>query len=330
LSRKVGIGIVGLGYMGNIHLRHLVKIRDVDCVAVADFSKKALREAQSYGVRKRFVNYQDLVEDDDIDAVIIALPTHLHLQCAAKVSEAGKDFLLEKPMARNPQEAREILRLAEKNSVKLMMGYHLRFHRPFQKLKVKVENRQLGDIEVAYATFISSGPFFHRGGHTPVRVPEWWFDKNMSGGGALIDVGSHIVNLLRWYFGEIRDIKACFGHRFNLDFEDSAVCFSRFESGTLGVITAGYFSQGFKLELEFFGSVNNAFAQHQPPNKLKAATQMLMTGKSSFHQAHYDELRYFVHCVANDLLPSPSGLDGVRDIEAIDRAYKNEIKMEQH
>lgn len=327
MAKKIGVGIVGLGYIGNIHLRHLVKMSEVDCIAVADVSKKALREAASYGVKKTFVNSQDLVKDKDIDAVIVALPTHLHLQCSAEVAEAGKHLLLEKPMARNPQEAQQILHLAERNSVKLMVGYHLRFHQPFQELKAKIENKQLGDIEVAYGTFVGSGPFFHRGGHTPVSVPEWWFNKELTGGGALIDVGSHIINLLRWCFGEIRDIKACFGHRFNLDFEDSAVCLSKFESGTSAVITAGYFSQAFKLELELFGSVDNAFAQHRPPSKLKAATQMLTMGKSSFHQAHYDELRYFVHCIANDLSPTPTGIDGLRDLQAIEKAYKNEIRL---
>jgi myo-inositol 2-dehydrogenase/D-chiro-inositol 1-dehydrogenase len=260
--------------------------------------------------------------------VIAALPTHLHLQCAIQAAEAGKHIFLEKPIARNSQEAKEIISAAQKNSVKLMMGYHLRFEHSFRELKTRKESGELGDVEIAYGTFIGSGPFFHRGGHTPVPVPEWWFNKELTGGGALMDLGSHIINLLRWYFGEIIEIKGFFGHRYNLDFEDSAVCLGKFESGTSAVITAGYFSQGFKLELEFFGTVDNAFAQHRQGNRLVAAAQMLTTGKQSFWQAHYDELDYFVNCLINDSNPSPSGQDGLKDIEAITLAYENQFQLE--
>jgi predicted dehydrogenase len=327
--KKVGLGIIGLGYIGKLHLRHVLKMPSVDFVAASDLSEKALNEAKNSGITNTFTNYEDLLRESEIDAVIVALPTHLHLQCAVQAAEAGKHIFLEKPIARNPEEAREIVAIAQRNSVKLMMGYHLRFNHSFRELKTRMERGELGEVEVAYATFVSSGPFFHRGGHTPVRVPEWWFNKELTGGGALIDVGSHVINLLRWYFGEVIDIKACFGHRFNLDFEDSAICFSKFESGTSAVITAGYFSQGFKLEVEFFGTVDHAFAQHRPGNRLIAAAQMLTTGRSNFYQAHFDELKYFVNCLTNDLSPSPSGQDGLKDIEAISLAYKNELHFDE-
>jgi len=325
--QKTGVGIIGLGYVGNIHLRHLVKMQNVNYVAAADISKKALADAKNCGAHKAFTNYQELLKDPNIDAIIIALPTHLHLQCAIQAAEAGKHIFLEKPIARNPQEAKEIISVVQKNSVKLMIGYHLRFDHSFRELKTRKLSGELGEVEIAYGTFVSSGPFFHRGGHIPVPVPEWWFNKELTGGGALMDVGSHIINLLRWYFGEVIEIRGFFSHRYNLDFEDSAICLGKFESGTSAVITAGYFSQGFKLELEFFGTVDNASAQHRQGNRLVAAAQMLTTGKSRFWQAHYDELDYFVKCLTNDSNPSPSGQDGLKDIEAIYLAYKNEIKL---
>lgn len=324
------MAIIGLGYIGKLHLRHALALPNATMVAASDISQKALNEAKNLGVEKTYNNYQELLKEPEIDAVIIALPTHLHLQCATMVAEAGKHMLLEKPMARNVGEAREILKIAQKNSVKLMMGYHLRFNQCFREIKERLENKELGDVEIAYGTFISSGPFFHRGGHTPVRVPEWWFNKELTGGGALIDVGSHVINLLRWYFGEIIDIRALFGHRFNLNFEDSAICLSKFESGASAVITAGYFYQGYKLEIELFGTVDHAFGQHRPGSKLLAATQMLLKGRSDFHQAHVDEIKYFINCLIQDSLPSPSGIDGLRDLEAITLAYKNELKLGEH
>jgi len=327
--QKVGLGIIGLGYIGKLHLKHSLKLPNVNLVAVSDLSKRALKEAKNAGIKKTFTNYEQLLHEPNIDAVIIALPTHLHLQCAIQAAEAGKHIFLEKPIARNPEEAKGIVTAAHKNSVKLMMGYPLRFNKSFRELKTKMESGTLGDVEIAYATFISSGPFFHRAeSHTPLPVPKWWFNRDLTGGGALIDVGSHIINLFRWYFGEITHIKSHLGYRFNLDFEDSAICFAKFESGTTAVITAGWFLQGYQLKVEFFGTVDHAFAQHRPSNRLVAATQMLTTGMSDFHRPHFDELHYFANCLLKDSSPSPTGEDGLKDLEAICQAYQNSICLD--
>lgn len=326
--KKVGLGIIGLGYVGKIHLRHSLKLPNINHIAVSDLSKKALNEAKDAGIKKTFTNYEQLLKEPSIDAVIIALPTHLHLQCAKKAAEAKKHIFLEKPIARNLKEAKEIVMFSQQNSVKLMMGYPLRFNKSFRELKTKMKAGILGDVEIAYANFISSGPFFHRAeSHAPLPVPEWWFNKELTGGGALIDLGSHIINLLRWYFGEITDIKSYLGYRFNLDLEDSAICLTKFESGTTAVITVGWFLQGYQLKIEFFGTVDHAFAQHRPRNRLLTATQMLTTGKSEFYRSHLEELQYFVNCLIKDSSPSPSGQDGLKDLEIIEQAYKNQIHL---
>lgn len=327
--RTVKLGIIGLGYIGKIHLRHCLKIPTAEVLAAADVSAKALKSAKKDGVRKTYSNYSELLKDPEVDAVIIGLPTHLHLKCAREAAEAGKDIFLEKPMARNVEEAKEIISAAQRNSVKLMMGYPLRFNEEFVAVKEQIEKGLVGDVENAHATFVSSGPFFHRAeGHAPVPVPDWWFNKELTGGGALVDLGSHMINLMRWYFGEITDIKGYFGHRFNMDFEDSAMCLAKFDSGTTALINVGWFSQGYTVKLDFLGSVKSVSVQHSPPPLLVSAFQMLATGKSKFHQAHLDELQYFLDCIINDQPPSSSGQDGLKDLEAINLAYKNQIFLE--
>ena len=324
--KSVRLGIIGLGYIGQIHLKHGLRLANTEVTAVADISTKALNKARNAGVKTVFKNYEDLLKNPSIDAVVIALPTHLHLQCARQAAEAKKHIFLEKPIARNIQEANEILSAARKNSVRLMIGYPLRFNEEFRSLKREINNGTFGDIEIAQATFISSGPFFHRAeGYAPVPVPEWWFSKELTGGGALIDLGSHIINLLQWYFGEIINIKSHLGYRFNLDFEDSATCLAKFKSGMRAVVNVGWFLQGYQLNVELYGTVGQTIRQHTPGSRLRTAVQMLTRGYSEFYRPHFDELQYFADCLIHDVSPSPSGEEGLRDLKVISMAYHNEM-----
>jgi predicted dehydrogenase len=326
--QKIKLGLIGLGYIGKIHLRDSSKLSNVDLVAASDVSKRTLHDARRAGVKKTFTDYEQLLRDPEIDAVIIALPTHLHLDCAKKAAEAKKHIMLEKPIAKNVTEAKEIVAAAQRNSVKLMIGYPLRFNTLMRNLKEKLRTGELGDIVSAYAANVSTGPFMHRAhGYAPVPVPEWWFDKTLTGGGALIDLGSHMINLLRWYFGEIVEINSHLGYRFNMDFEDHATCFAKFESGTIAIINVGWFSQKYQLKIELLGTVDNVTVNNVPPNPIIAAAQMLLLNTSVFWQPYIVELQHFVNSVASDAQPYPSGIDGLRDLEAIEAAYKNSINL---
>lgn len=326
--KKIGLGLIGLGSMGSTHLQHALRLQNARLVAVADTSKKALSKARRWGVKKTYRSYEELLKDSEVDAVIIALPTHLHLQCGKQVAEVGKDIFLEKPIARNIEEANELVSTSQKNSVKLMIGYPLEFNETYRNLRRKIRSGELGDIEVAYATNIGSGPFASRADvNVPTPVPDWWFNKELTGGGVLMDLGCHMINLLRWYFGEITDIKSHFKYRFNLDLEDSAICFAKFDSGTSAVINVGWFSQTDQLRVELAGTVGHAIAEDLSSSRLSNIVHFWTKGTSRFLWPYFVELQYFVDCLIRDLDPSPSGEDGLKDLEAITRAYKNQISL---
>ena len=326
--KTIGLGIIGLGYVGTIHLQHNRHLGNARYVAASDVSKRALRKAKESGVKKTYLSYQELLRDPEVEGVVIALPTHLHLQCAKEAAEAHKHIFLEKPIAKNVDEAKEIISVSRRNSVKLMIGYPMRFRTDFRRLKYEIESGALGDVEIAQATYISNGPFFHRAeSHSPVPVPEWWFNKELTGGGALMDIGSHLINLLRWYLGEIENIKSWLGYRLNMDLEDGAICLADFESGTRAVISTGWFSQSYSLEIKLCGTTKHITSKEIRQNPLVTAIQKLTTGTTRFHQPHLSEMQYFVNCLASDISPSPSGEDGLRDLEAIFLAYKNQIDL---
>ncbi len=105
------------------------------------------------------------------------------------------------------------------------------------------------------------------------------------------------------------------------------MCLARFESGSLAVVNVGWFSQEYLLRLDLLGSVKNMSVSHAPDSGMSNMYQMLTKGRTSFNQPHFDELQYFVDCIVKDESPSPSGLDGLRDLEAITKAYKNQISL---
>ncbi|MEJ5328344.1 MAG: Gfo/Idh/MocA family oxidoreductase [Candidatus Bathyarchaeia archaeon] len=325
---KIKLGIIGIGFIGKVHLYNSLRLPNAYLTAVADTSKKALTLAKKMGVRRIYSDYQQLLSDQDIDAVIIALPTHLHADCAIIAAENNKHILLEKPLARNTREGKEILAHAAKHDVKLMVGHTNRFFQPYLELKERIDNYELGEIQVAYATNISSGPFVHRAlSDAPQPVPEWWWKKEFTGGGALIDLGSHMINLSRWLFGDVLDAKCYLGHRFNLENEDHAICILKFKGYQIVVINVGWFSSQSVVKIEVYGTAGHALATHSSPSKIKTALQLMLKKTPSYYEPYFKELLHFVECIQHDRTPQPSGNDALKDLEVIELAYANKLSL---
>jgi len=325
---KINLGVIGLGFIGKVHLRNCLNLKSVRVVAAADSSKKALNYARNFGVKQLFTDYNELLKLKDLDAIIIALPTHLHAECAIKAMEEGKHVFLEKPIARNVEEGQKIVSASKKNCVKFMVGYPLRFVPEFVNLKSQMESGILGDIQLAYGVNIAAGPFFHRAESTiPRPVPEWWLNKELTGGGVLVDLGCHMINLLRWYFGEVTDVKARLGYRFNFDFEDYATCIMDFEFGASAVVNVGWFSQSTAVGIELFGTMSHAKAYFSPSSKVVTAIKLIIGRTPKFFIPYLKEISHFVDYIRDDdgenrLL----GEDALRDLEVIAKAYKNQVK----
>ena len=317
---KINLGVIGLGFIGKVHLRNCLNLKSVRVVAAADSSKKALNYAKSFGVKQLFTDYHELLKIKNLDAVIISLPTHLHGECAISAMEEGKHVFLEKPLARNLEEGKEIVLAARRNSVKFVVGYPLRFIPEFVNLWKEMESGVLGDIQTAYAVNVAAGPFFYRAeSATPRPVPEWWLNKDLAGGGVLMDLGSHMINLTRWFFGEIKEIKAYLGHRFNLDVEDHAICIASFEGGTTAIINVGWFSQEAKIGIELYGTVEHDSFLQGSQSRVATAIKLILGRTPKFFAPYLKELSYFIDCINCD--SSPPVDDALKDLEIIFRIH---------
>ena len=190
---KVRIGIIGCGGIANgKHMPSLKKLPDVEMVAFCDIvEERAQKAAREYGVEgaKVYTDYKELLKDKTIDVVHVLTPNKQHSFITVDALEAGKHVMCEKPMAINSAEAKKMLDAAHRTGKKLTIGYQSRFRQDSMYLKKVCENGELGDIYYARAQAIRRR-----------AVPTWgvFLDAENQGGGPLIDIGTHALDLTLW------------------------------------------------------------------------------------------------------------------------------------
>lgn len=191
--KKIRIGIVGCGFIANgKHLPSMARFADVEVVAFCDLIiEKAQASAQRFGAPDALVctDYRDLLKRDDIDAIHVCTPNSSHAEITVAALKAGKHVMCEKPMAKTAAQAKEMLDAYKSTGKLLTIGYQNRFRDDSQLIKKLCDNGDLGDIYLgkAFAT--------RRRG-----VPTWgvFMDKEKQGGGPLIDLGTHALDLTLW------------------------------------------------------------------------------------------------------------------------------------
>lgn len=158
MDRKIGIAQIGIGYWGNNLLRNLALLPDAHLVKVCDQRTALLdRVAGTHPAVERTSRWQDLLDDDRVEAIVIATQTETHFDLAASALRAGKHVLVEKPMTRTRGEAAELLRIAEGEGRVLMVGHLLLYHPAFVHVEQLIRQGALGDIYYLYSVRVNLG-----------------------------------------------------------------------------------------------------------------------------------------------------------------------------
>ncbi|WP_210469803.1 Gfo/Idh/MocA family protein [Sporosarcina sp. 6E9] len=193
MTKKLKLGIIGCGGIANgKHLPSLSKLDTVELVAFCDIKiQKAEKAAKQYGTEgaKVYEDYKELLSDSSIDVVHVLTPNISHAEISIAAMEADKHVLCEKPMAKTSAEAKEMLEVAERTGKKLTIGYDNRFRPDSQHLHKVTSRGDLGEIYFAKAHAIRRR-----------AVPTWgvFLDEEKQGGGPLIDIGTHALDLTLW------------------------------------------------------------------------------------------------------------------------------------
>ena len=193
MDRIVKIGIIGCGGIANgKHMPSLKKIKNVQMVAFCDIiEERAVKAAEEYGFEgaKVYTDYKELLKDRDIEVVHVCTPNRSHAFISIDAMEAGKHVMCEKPMAKTYKEAKEMLDASERTGMKLTIGYQSRWRADSLYLKKMCEDGELGEIYYGKAIALRRR-----------AVPTWgvFLNEYEQGGGPLIDIGTHALDLTLW------------------------------------------------------------------------------------------------------------------------------------
>ena len=188
---KVKIGVIGCGTIGSVHTNAYAKVENAEVVALCDILPDRLAEkAKLHNIAKTYTDYNQLLADPEIEAVSVCVPNNMHAPIAIAALNAGKHVMLEKPMTLNPDLARDIIAARDASGKQLQMGMVWRQKEEAELVKEAIEAGRLGEIYQIRVKLIRRRGIPGLGG--------WFTTKACSGGGGLIDIAVHFLDLVMW------------------------------------------------------------------------------------------------------------------------------------
>jgi predicted dehydrogenase len=323
---KTKIGVIGLGGIAQlVHLPVLSKLINAELTAVAEINKNRLKSVgEKFNIQKQYTDYHELLNNEDIDAVIIATPTNTHKDIAVDCLNAKKHVLIEKPIARNLNEAKEINSTAKKNKKHVMIGMNLRYRPDAMLMKSLVSSGELGNI------------FYVRCGWLRKQSSEqkWFINKGQSGGGVIIDLGILMLDLALWILNDL-NIKSVSVQKFyhnTKEVEDSAIGMIRFEKDKIlsFEVSWGLHSEWDKFHLAAFGTEGTAHLNPLRAYKRLESSHIDYTVSNQaanttnlFKKSYENELKHFIGVIRENTPVISTCDDAVTLMKLLDAVYKS-------
>ncbi|MFC1525210.1 Gfo/Idh/MocA family protein [Candidatus Latescibacterota bacterium] len=225
------LAVIGLGAVGRRHLKTAGQDQRVELVAVADLDEASARRVSEEAGTNSYTDYRRLLEAEQLDAVVIATPHHLHAPMALDCLDAGAHVLVEKPIAIRVSEADRLVQRAEERGRVLAVGHQYRTFPGNVKLKEVIDSGVIGSVHRVLWQWLEvrSEAYYDR--------DVWRCTWKHAGGGVLMNQTSHDLDLLCWLFGEPAEVSAIIGNRGHRhEVEDTAIASIRFASGALASV----------------------------------------------------------------------------------------------
>lgn len=336
-NQKIGVGVIGLG-IGKLHVQGYSQSPDAEIVAVCDLIEdKTKQAAAQYGIENTCSDYRKLLAMPGIDAVSVCVPNHLHAEMTIAAFKAGKHVICEKPLAMNSAEGEAMVAASKKAGKLFMTAFNNRFRGDTQTLKRFIQDGELGDIY-----FAKTGWIRRKG------IPgfgSWFTTKSKSGGGPLIDIGVHVLDLTLWLMGNPKAVSvtgstyAMFGPKGQgqgtwgtaevgggFDVEDLAAAFIRLENGATLLLEASWAShiKGDAIYTNLMGTKGGAELDPLRIYKdMQGAPVDITPACPDQGGGHLIEVMHFADCVAHGTELVATGEHGLEIARILDAVYKS-------
>jgi predicted dehydrogenase len=328
------LAFTGTGYIADVHARAAQKLPDVEMVAVVNHRPASMDAfADRYGIPRRYATVEALLRDGDVDALSINTPNYLHAREAIAALEAGVPVMVEKPMAMDAGEARQMLAAARGSGAPLMVAHCWRFDEEARWLRAQVAQGRIGDVvrTKGYSVHVNWGP------------AGWFTQKRLAGGGALADMGIHAIDTARYLLGDPQPVRVyarvgTFYRQFDVD--DTGIILIDWDNGATSYVESGWWqphADGPEAGTQLYGRdglgelfpTRLRFPRAPAPCAVGGAWDVVDPGFEYPREQHcaqrmYDaQLAYFVDCVRSGRTPVPGGREGLVNMRIVDAAYES-------
>ncbi len=337
----IKVGIIGAGGIARAaHIPNYQKLPNVEVVAVADVVEEAAqRAAADFNIPHVFTDFRKMLAMDEMDAVSVCTPNFVHAEATIAALEAGKHVLCEKPLALNAKEGQKMVDAAKRTGRKLMCGLNNRFRADAQALRRFAQAGTLGDVYYARVQALR-----RRG------IPGWgvFIDKEKQGGGPLIDIGVHILDLALFVMGHPKPVAVSgqtyvkFGNRKDVlglmgqwdpkkfTVEDFAVGLVRFENGMTLTLESSFCANIEQREIFTFALLGDKGGCQLDPLKMFREENQTLLDVTPVHlrsvNTHEYEMRVFIEAIREDKPVPIPGEEALLVTKILDGIYESSAK----
>jgi len=333
----VRLGMIGTGGMGvDGHLSAYQQSPHVEIVAACDVNPQNLeRAAQRYAIPATYLDYREMLAREALDAVDVVTPNDSHAQISLDALARKINVLCEKPLALNRQQAREMTAVARKSGVIAAVNFTYRNVPAARFIREIIQSGEIGDVYHVIATY-NQGWLVD-----PASPRVWRLNKAMTGTGTLGDLGSHLIDLARWWVGEFRSV---LGHLRTfvaerplpdgtglgpVDVDDAATIMAQFANGATGVLfaTRYAFARANAQRAEIYGTKGGLVYDNERPNEIQFAMggfmarsrhYCVMPVPGSILASATSTMQQFVEDVVNGISTTATFDDGAACQEVLD------------
>jgi UDP-N-acetylglucosamine 3-dehydrogenase len=329
---KLKVGLIGAGGFGNLHLAGYKRNKNCEIIAVASRTEKSARKAaDKFDIPRVYWGdgWREMLKFEKLDVVSICSPNYLHAQMTIEAFNYDCNVLCEKPIAISIKELNEIEEELRSKDLIYFSSFQKRYIPIIPSIKEMIDNNLIGKINLVRHFFSNYGPYTS---WSPLSEQRWFFDADKAGGGVLMDLGVHSIDILRYLIGEYDRIE---GYSYNttckrINNEDNCNVIIRFKNNVLGNMMISWCNEPSDI-IEIFGTKGMLKVNLQAreplsykPKKLKKTPvikEFLEKDYSISIRPQHLLINHFIDCILKGKQEKPDFHDGKRAVEFVLEAY---------